>query len=78
LFSQLGQDEQCNGPESERKIVLAGSRTGRSPHCLLLAIFTLLLATTDDVRPAYLQAVRVAVLNAAYDLLTNEEEAIAP
>jgi hypothetical protein len=29
----------------------------------------------DNVRPAYLQAVRVAVLNAAFDLLTNEEEA---
>lgn len=31
----------------------------------------------DNVRPAYLQAVRVAVLNAAYDLLTTEEEATA-
>jgi hypothetical protein len=32
----------------------------------------------DNVRPAYLQAVRVAVLNAAYDLLTTDEEATAP
>jgi hypothetical protein len=31
----------------------------------------------DNVRPAYLQAVRVAVLNAAFDLLTTEEEATA-
>jgi hypothetical protein len=31
----------------------------------------------DNVRPAYLQAVRVAVLNAAHDLLTTEEEATA-
>jgi hypothetical protein len=31
----------------------------------------------DNVRPAYLQAVRVAVLNGAYDLLTTEEEATA-
>jgi hypothetical protein len=31
----------------------------------------------DNVKPAYLQAVRVAVLNAAYDLLTTEEEATA-
>ena len=29
----------------------------------------------DNVRPAYLQAVRVAVANAAYDLLTTEDEA---
>ena len=29
----------------------------------------------DNVKPAYLQAVRIAVLNAAYDLLTTEEEA---
>jgi hypothetical protein len=29
----------------------------------------------DNVKPAYLQAVRVAVLNAAFDLLTTEEEA---
>ena len=29
----------------------------------------------DNVKPAFLQAVRVAVLNAAYDLLTIEEEA---
>jgi len=29
----------------------------------------------DNVRPAYLQAVRVAVLNAAYDLLTTDDEA---
>jgi hypothetical protein len=29
----------------------------------------------DNVRPAFLQAVRVSVLNAAYDLLTTEEEA---
>ena len=29
----------------------------------------------DNVKPAYLQAVRVAVLNAAFDLLTNDEEA---
>jgi hypothetical protein len=29
----------------------------------------------DNVRPAYLQAVRVAVVNAAYDLLTTEDEA---
>ena len=32
----------------------------------------------DNVRPAYLQAVRVAVLNAAHDLLTTDEEATAP
>ena len=31
----------------------------------------------DNVRPAYLQAVRVAVLNAAFDLLTEDEEATA-
>jgi hypothetical protein len=31
----------------------------------------------DNVRPAYLQAVRVAVLNAAHDLLTADEEATA-
>ena len=31
----------------------------------------------DNVKPAYLQTVRVAVLNAAYDLLTTEEEATA-
>src|SRR5262245_33985145 len=31
----------------------------------------------DNVKPAYLQAVRVAVLNAAFDLLTSEEEATA-
>ena len=31
----------------------------------------------DNVRPAYLQAVRVAVLNGCYDLLTTEEEATA-
>jgi len=31
----------------------------------------------DNVRPAYLQAVRVAVLNGAYDLLTSEDEATA-
>ena len=31
----------------------------------------------DNVRPAFLQAVRVAVLNAANDLLTTEEEATA-
>jgi hypothetical protein len=31
----------------------------------------------DNVRPAYLQAVRVATLNAAYDLLTTGEEATA-
>ncbi len=31
----------------------------------------------DNVRPAYLQAVRVAVLNAAFDLLTSDEEATA-
>jgi hypothetical protein len=31
----------------------------------------------DNVKPAYLQAVRVAVLNAAHDLLTAEEEATA-
>jgi hypothetical protein len=31
----------------------------------------------DNVRPAYLQAVRVAVLNAAFDLLTTDEEATA-
>jgi hypothetical protein len=29
----------------------------------------------DNVKPSYLQAFRVAVLNAAYDLLTTEEEA---
>ncbi len=32
----------------------------------------------DNVKPAFLQAVRVAVLNAAYDLLTTDEEATAP
>lgn len=31
----------------------------------------------DNVRPAYLQAVRVVVLNAGYDLLTTGEEATA-
>jgi hypothetical protein len=31
----------------------------------------------DNVRPAYLQTVRVAVLNAAHDLLTTEDEATA-
>ncbi len=31
----------------------------------------------DNVRPAFLQSVRVAVLNAAFDLLTGEEEATA-
>jgi hypothetical protein len=31
----------------------------------------------DNVKPAYLQAVRVAVLNAAHDLLTTEEDATA-
>ena len=31
----------------------------------------------DNVKPAYLQAVRVAVLNAAHDLLTVDEEATA-
>jgi hypothetical protein len=31
----------------------------------------------DNVKPAYLQAVRVTVLNAAFDLLTTEEEATA-
>lgn len=31
----------------------------------------------DNVKPAYLQAVRVAVLNAAHDLLTSDEEATA-
>jgi hypothetical protein len=31
----------------------------------------------DNVRPTYLQAVHVAVLNAAHDLLTTEEEATA-
>jgi len=31
----------------------------------------------DNVRPAYLQAVRVAVLNGAFDLLTTNEEATA-
>ena len=31
----------------------------------------------DNVKPAYLQAVRVAVLNAAYDLLTTDDEATA-
>jgi hypothetical protein len=31
----------------------------------------------DNVRPAFLQAVRVAVLNAAYDLLSTEDEATA-
>jgi hypothetical protein len=31
----------------------------------------------DNVRPAFLQAVRVAVLNAAYDLLATEDEATA-
>jgi hypothetical protein len=32
----------------------------------------------DNGKPAYLQAVRVAVLNAAHDLLASEEEATAP
>jgi hypothetical protein len=32
----------------------------------------------DNVKPAYLQALRVAVLNTAFDLLTSEEEATAP
>ena len=32
----------------------------------------------DNVRPAYLQAVRVAVLNAAFDLLATGDEATAP
>jgi hypothetical protein len=31
----------------------------------------------DNVKPAYLQAVRVAVLNAAHDLLTTDEDATA-
>lgn len=31
----------------------------------------------DNVKPAYLQAVRVAVLNAAHDLLTTEDQATA-
>jgi hypothetical protein len=31
----------------------------------------------DNVKPAFLQAVRVAALNAAFDLLTTEEEATA-
>ena len=31
----------------------------------------------DNVKPAFLQAVRVAVLNAAYNLLTTDEEATA-
>src|SRR5205807_1570177 len=31
----------------------------------------------DNVKPAYLHAVRVTVLNAAYDLLTTDEEATA-
>jgi len=31
----------------------------------------------DNVKPAYLQAVRIAVLNAAHDLLTTDEEATA-
>ena len=31
----------------------------------------------DNVRPAYLQSVRIAVLNAAFDLLTTDEEAMA-
>ena len=31
----------------------------------------------DNVKPAYLKAVRVAVLNAAYDLLTVDDEATA-
>jgi hypothetical protein len=31
----------------------------------------------DNVKPAYLQAVRVAIVNAAYDLLATEEEATA-
>ena len=31
----------------------------------------------DNVKPAYLQAVRVAVLNAAHDLLTVDDEATA-
>jgi hypothetical protein len=31
----------------------------------------------DNVRPAYLQAVWVAVRNAAYDLLATDEEATA-
>jgi hypothetical protein len=31
----------------------------------------------DNVKPSYLQAVRIAVLNAAFDLLTTDEEATA-
>src|SRR5207302_4670773 len=31
----------------------------------------------DNVQPAFLHAVRVAVLNAAFDLLTTDEEATA-
>jgi hypothetical protein len=31
----------------------------------------------DNVKPAYLQAIRVSVLNAAFDLLTTEDEATA-
>ncbi len=31
----------------------------------------------DNVKPSYIQAVRVAILNAAHDLLTSEEEAAA-
>ena len=34
----------------QRKIVLAGGRTGRSPQSLPLANFTLLMATTDEYR----------------------------
>jgi len=34
----------------QRKIVLAGGKTGRSPHSITLGNFTLLLATTDEYR----------------------------
>ena len=34
----------------QRKIVLAGGKTGRSPHSIPLASFSLLMATTDEYK----------------------------
>ena len=34
----------------QKKLVLAGGKTGKSPHSLPLANFTLLLATTDEYK----------------------------
>lgn len=34
----------------QRKIVLAGGKTGRTPHCIPLNNFSLLMATTDEFR----------------------------